>query len=485
MKPNVNHRNRTVEIALKPLVEGRFEETIINADEAAGQTAITVKDIDGFAVNQILLFGELGSEASEIVKTHASTAPSGTTITLAAATEFAHGAGTKIYRIEFDQIEISHATTLTGSKSVLSTENIQADQVIQRYLDTTQTTGFYFARFKDSIGSTFGSYSTGIPYDGWATNQFGYLMEQALRNNKLGYSDELTRQDMFAFGTQGLQLIQGKQIRFPQHQSLNTIIGQTTRGINSLTLPTDIYDNDTLKSIIGVRIGEGNELEPLDPKEFEAALGDTTVTQVRTEASATDTTLAIDNSYDFDDSGSVNVYVSGTKYNITYTGVTRDDANGGTAALTGIPASGTGAITVTIPVDTNVWQDEVEGEPDQFTVRNGSLEMWPIPSALYDNKNIYMDYFTVATEITDEGDTVDLQRFDMLLDYVTWRIRMKVKNNGILEMGDGWHQSFKERLNDAIRTKRSTFIHKMKPKVNRIAYKAPFANRYRNRSNND
>lgn len=485
MKPNLNHRNRTLEISLKPLVEGRFEETIINADEAAGQTAITVKDIDGFAVDQILLFGELGSETSEIVKTHASTAPSGTTITLAAGTEFAHSAGTKIYRIEFDQVEISHAATLTGAKSVLSTETLQADQTIQRYLDTTQTTGFYFARFKESIGSTFGSYSAGIPYDGWATNQFGYLMEQALRNNKVEYSEDLTRQDLFAFGTQGLKLIQGKQIRFPQHQSLNSIIGQTTRGISVVSLPSDIYDNDTLKSIIGVRIGEGDELEPVDPKEFEALMGDTTVTQVRTEASAADTTLELDNSYDFDDSGSVNVYISGTKYNITYTGVTRDDADGGTAVLTGIPASGTGSITVTIPVDTYVWQDEQEGQPHSFTIRNGSMEIWPIPSALYDNKNVFMDYFTVATEITGEGDTIDLQRFDMLLDYVTWRVRMKVKNNGILDMNDGWHTSFKERLNDTIRTNRSTFIHKMKPKVNRIAYKAPFANRYRNRSNND
>lgn len=485
MKPLVNHRNRIVEVSLEPLVEGRLEQTIINADEAAGQTAITVKDIDGFAVNQILLIGELGSETSEIVKTHASTAPTGTTVTLAAATEFAHSAGTKIYRIEFDQVEISHAATIGGSKSVLTTTNLGADEITQRYLDTSQTSGFYFARFKETIGNTFSSYSTGIPYGGWATSQFGYLMEQALRNNKVDYSDDLTRDDLFDFGNQGLKLIQGKQVRWPQHQNLNAIIGQTTMGIGKQTLPTDIYDNDSLKSIMGVRIGEGTELEPLDPKEFEAALGDTTVTQVRTEASATDTTLELDNSYDFDDSGSVNVYISGTKYNITYTGVTRDDADGGTAVLSGIPASGTGAITVTIPVDTYVWQDEEVGEPTQFTVRNGNLEYYPLPDSRSDNKNVYMDYFTVATEISDDGDTIDLQRFDMLLDYVTWRVRMKVKNNGQLDMGDGWYTSFKERLNDAIRTSRSPFIHKMKPKVNRIAYKAPFANRFRNTSSDD
>lgn len=485
MQPVINHRNRMVEIAITPLKEAVLETTIISADEASGQTAITVKDIDGFAVNQVLMFGEPGSETSEIVKTHASTAPSGTTITLAAATEWAHSAGTKIYRIEFDQVEISHAATLTGSKSVLATTNIQADQEIQRYLDTSQTTGFYFVRYKDSINTTYSSYSDGVPYGGWATSQVGYMIEQSLRNNKVTLSDELSRNDCYDFINDGLDFVQGKQIRYPQHQSLNTIIGQTTRGIHITALPSDIYDDDTLKSIIGLRVGEGDELDPLDPKEFEAALGNATYTQVRTEASATDTTLALDNSYDFDDSGSVNVYISGTKYNITYTGVTRDDADGGTAALTGIPSSGTGAITVTIPVDTYVWQDEQEGDPEFFTVRNGSLEAYPLPSAMYDNKNVYMDYFTVATEVTGDGDTIDQQRYKMIQDYLTWRIRMKVKNSGQLDMSDGWYQSFKEKLNDAIRTKRSVFIHKMKPKVNRIAYKYPFANRFRNRSSDD
>jgi hypothetical protein len=74
-------------------------------------------------------------------------------------------------------------------------------------------------------------------------------------------------------------------------------------------------------------------------------------TQVTTEAVATQTTLEIDNSYDFDDSGSVNLFISGTLYTITYTGVTRSATAG---ILTGIPASGDGSITVTIPVDTDI-----------------------------------------------------------------------------------------------------------------------------------
>lgn len=74
-------------------------------------------------------------------------------------------------------------------------------------------------------------------------------------------------------------------------------------------------------------------------------------TQVRTQATAGATTLEIDNSYDFLDTGSVTVFLDGDLHEITYTGVTRSATAG---VLTGIPAAGTGSITETIAVDTNV-----------------------------------------------------------------------------------------------------------------------------------
>ena len=122
--------------------------------------------------------------------------------------------------------------------------------------------------------------------------------------------------------------------------------------------------------MIALRIGTRGNLDYLDPVWFDAQMSGVKRTQVTTQATSGQTTLAINNSYDFADSGSVNIYVSGTKYSITYTGVTRSATAG---VLTGVPASGTGSISVTIAVDTYVWQDENEGIPTNFTVRNGNI----------------------------------------------------------------------------------------------------------------
>ena len=476
MPPFINHRNNQVYVDLAPLVEAGLEQTVLTADVSASSGTITVKNIDNITTSDFLLLGELGEEGSEIVTTHASTSPSGTTVTLAANTTFAHSSGKKVYLIQFNQVEISHADTLTGSKSVKTTAALQADQKVQAYTDTTESAGFYFARFKDSVASSFGSYSGGVPYGGWASSQVGYLIEQALRENQTTLSDKISRHDCYRWLNEGMRFFQGKQLRFPQHQSINSILGQTTRGTFVYSLPSDIYDNDTNKSIVGVRVGsKETSLLWQDPKEFEEQMGDVKFTQVRTQASSGATSLAVDNSYDFADGSSASpatltAYVSGSKDSFTYTGVTRDDADGGTAAFTGVPASGTNSIENTLAVDTYIYQDEDEGEPKYYTVRNGNLEIWPLPDGTRDNKNIYIDYFTEATEVDSDDDTLDAQRFEILLDYLTWRIRMKDKNYGTLDLNDGYYLMFKEKLNDAIRTNRSLFTHKMAPNVNRISY---------------
>lgn len=469
MTPFIQHQNRQVYIDLFPLVASQLEETALGADVASGASTLTVDSIDGFAIDQILLIGELGKEGSEIIKTNSSTAPTGTTITLASNTTKAHSARTKVYRIEFDQVEISHADTLTGAKSVLATVSIQADQLIQVYTDTTETAGFYFTRYKETIGNTFGGYSDGVPYGGWADTQVGHLFATSLANAGVSLSHIITTEDLFNFTNTGLRFIQGKLRNFPQYQKVNEVIGQTSRGLFRITLPTDIYDNDTPRSIQAVRLGRtGRPLRMLDPTEFENQQMGMVYTQVRTEASAAGTTLEIDNSYDFEDSGTVSVYISGTKYDITYTGVTRSDTAG---VLTGIPASGDGAITVTIPVDTFVYQNEVEGEPHYATVRNGNLEIFPLPDSNADNQNVYMSYFTEADQVNSLGDTLDLQRYDMMEDYLTWRIKMKKENSGNLDMSNNWFVMFREKMNDHIRVLLPMFKRKMIPNINRVRYR--------------
>lgn len=550
MNPFITWKNRQLHINQGALIGARLEETYLSADIAAANGTLTVANINKFGINQNLIINPFG-ETAEFVKTHASTTPSGSTITLAANTSFAHYAGEKVYIVSFNQIELARAATLTGAKTALTTSTgnglvaLEADNAILAYSEPEYNSGYYFGRFVNNIGATFtaadtdiitstahglvngdtikvisgttlpaglsttvvyyvissatntfsvsltngGSavditdagtgthtwykcslYSDGVQYGTWDRSSVGFMIDRALKDLSLDFSDKITLADCYEWINSGIKYIQGKLKRWPEHYSYNAVLGQATRGTNILAMPTDAYDTETNKSLIALRIGTRGKLDYLDPVWFDAQMNGVKRTQVTTAAAAADTSLYIDNSYDFADSGSVNVYISGTKYNITYTGVTRSATAG---VLTGVPASGTGSISVTIPVDTYVWQDENEGIPANFTVRNGNIEFYPLVDANEDNVNIYGDYAKVATMVDSGSDTIDYQRYDMLEDYLKWRMEQKAKNDNKMEPS-GWFVVFKEKLNDTIRTLPQNNRFPMRPTINRMSKRPDF-----------
>ncbi len=163
---NTRFSNQNILVSNLGLLDGQIKSRLI-ADSTAGSSTITVANIAGFtAGNYYLLFGNFGDSNAEIVKIHASTAPTGFTITLAAATAFDHYSDTPITVLDYNQIEYSRATTLAGSKSVLVTQVINANLKESVYKDLTNTTGYAFARFKNAGSSAFSAYSTGVPYTG-------------------------------------------------------------------------------------------------------------------------------------------------------------------------------------------------------------------------------------------------------------------------------------------------------------------------------
>lgn len=476
--PTLRNENGVLYIDNGPLVENALGESYLTADIASGVGTITIRNISAFAVNLILLLEELGDENAEIVKTHASSAPSGSTVTLAANTVRAHTTGCKVRVIAYDQLELKHSVTETGSKTALTTTlgsglvAIQADTVIQTWEETEFTTGYYFARYKDSIGGIFTGYTDAVVFGGWLANSVGYMIEQALYRCGITLGDKVTRKFCYDDGiNECLRLVKGKLKRWPKHSIFNYLLGQVTYGTNEVALPSDIYDNTSVRSIMGVRIGTGEHLSYEDPEAFEDRFDGVSKTAVRTQASAAGTSLAVDNSYDFDDSGTLHVFVAGVRYDVTYTAVTRDTETGATAAFTGIPASGTGSITVTIPVDSVVLQGEVDGDPVVYTVRNGNIAFAPYADSSHLNQNIYLDYNTVATEVNSDGDLLDTERWDMVLDYLTWKIRSKSRDDGDLDLKDPYYTLFRERMNDAIRTSLPGTRSPMGPRLNRVSWR--------------
>lgn len=498
MSPQLQHKNGILSIDNSPLVANAVAESVLSADIAAASGTISVKNIIGFGINAILLIEELGGENAEIISTHASTVPSGTTVTLATNTVKAHSAGARVRVIIYNQFELSRGTTTVAASAtvltVATTANfnpvsglgsglvaVDPTVIVQKHESSEHSSGYYFARYKNSITSDFSGYTDALIYGGWDDNTVGYMMDRALSDLELSLSEKVTVRDCIEWCDECLRKDQGKLKRWPEHAAYNAVLGQVSRGDNTTAMPTDAYDLETNRSLIAVRIGTNKKLAYLTPDEFDNELNRATgsgvaTTQVTTQGAIGATTLEIDNSYDFADSGTVNVYISGTKYSITYTGVTRSATAG---ILTGVPASGTGSITATIAVDTNVWQNEEEGIPEVFTVRNSVIEFWPLADASNDNMNIYGDYWRVATEVDSLGDTIDAHRYDRVQAYLTWRIKMKARNNGTLDMNDGFYLSYKEGLNDSIRTLPQNNKFKVRPNVNTIAGHRTMRTRFR------
>jgi hypothetical protein len=452
----------------KELVKGR-PFTYLTAEAASGTASITVENIVDFAVNQVLQIGETEDEISEIIKTHTSTAPATTTITLASNLAKTHAPYTKVYILLYDQVEFSHADMETGDKTIITTKTITPDRPETSYDDTTYSTGYYFSKFKNSINGNESGYTDAIPFAGLAKNTVGFAINWALKRNKMaGFTENIDYQFCIDDVNSCLQFITGKLKGWSKLLKTNYVAGQTTRGIHKIALPSDIWENRGMKSILGVRIGTATDLTPKTMPEMEKEMEGVIVTQVRTQAAAGSTTLAIDNSYDFADSGSVSIFISGTLYTITYTGVTRSATAG---VLTGVPASGTGAITVTIPVDTYIWKGEAEGEPEKFSVDgDGNLVFWPFCDASYDNLNVYMDYWTGPTSVDSDADTLDTFRYDAVKHWLTWAIRMQLKNDGKRDLTDGDYIQFSQILADYIRAEVPAHRKKKYPRINSITY---------------
>lgn len=481
MIPLLQHRNGTLFIDNTELQSGAVAESYLTAEGTSGSGTITVKNILGFGINQILLIEDLGSENAEIILTHASTTPSGTTVTLASNLVKTHPVGSKVRVIIYNQFELKRGTTTVAADAtaltVATTANfnpvsslgsglvaVDPTLKVQSHESSEHTSGYYFARYKNSITSDFSGYTDAVIYGGWAQNTVGYLIETALRELGLTLSEMVTRLDCYRWVNECLKEIEGKQIKWPEHFKFNYSLTNLTAGDYQYSLPTDIYDDESNRSIIGVRIGsKGEPLNYISPTEFEELLDGIAITTAAEAGSVGETDIDLTSAADFVDSGTVYYFASGVQYSFTYTGKSSN-------TLTGIPASGTGSITQAFSSGDTMYQSLTIGVPAHYTVREGSLDFFPFPGADEHGLSVALDYATVVTAVDSDGDELDLHRADIVQPYLQWRIRCKAKLSNMLDRNDGYYMTYKERLNDAIRTA-ARVTSRMQPRINRMRKK--------------
>jgi len=163
------------------------EKTYLTAACAASATTITVRAVDSnaWANNDWIIVGEIGTKTAEILQINGAVSD-GTSLTIdnagSGGTRFAHSVDEPVYRIDYNQIEFSRATTkIAGTGTVLATNEVQPDDIYTRYEDTTNSTGYGFVRFKESDSSAYSSYSDAIPYTGYTKKSLGRMIKGVRR----------------------------------------------------------------------------------------------------------------------------------------------------------------------------------------------------------------------------------------------------------------------------------------------------------------
>jgi hypothetical protein len=153
------------------------KETSYLADKVyAGASSFTVSNAVDFSTNDFILLGVLGSELAEIAKISSIT---NQLITVTTPLSFDHPQDTMIISVNYDKMNFFHSTTMTGVLTALngSPQTIVPDDVYNSYNDTSNTTGYGWYRFYNSVTTTSSALSNAVPYAGWPDNSVKMMLD--------------------------------------------------------------------------------------------------------------------------------------------------------------------------------------------------------------------------------------------------------------------------------------------------------------------
>jgi len=413
------------------LTEGQPETRLTVAVAAAAGT-ITVESISGFIVGKYVLFGEWGEESAEIVATHASTAPTGTTVTLAANTVRAHAIGTKVTLMDYDQVEFSRSATSGGAKSVTATVACSADNQYTSYTELTNTEAYWYFRFKDSVGTTYTNYSGEFLLAGLGANSVEQMKQDALNITNEKVSDLVTED----FLLRELNNFQREVQRSHNWSWETTTTTQTVvAGQRAYSLPTDTKQPHTPRSIVQIRLKDQYALTLLDKRGYDEQMYSLNSTTLAANVLTTDTTITLTDSSDFASSGSITIGSD----DITYT------ANDTT---TNILTVTTATIGSTHTSGDTVWQTQALDQPTHFAVWEDKWYPYPVASSTENGWSIYIDHYKNLSDLTGDTDTTEIPFYFIAQYWLAWKIEIRKGNQ---QQGDYWKNIYEQRLMAEIR----------------------------------
>ncbi|MDE1866120.1 MAG: hypothetical protein KGI08_00215 [Thaumarchaeota archaeon] len=306
------------------------------------------------------------------------------------------------------------------------------------YNETTKSSGYYFTRFKESIGGTFSDYSDPIPYAGYADNTVFSVKKRAI--DSIEWSNDFKTKDGAVVTDEFLNeaLWEGRREyhfspgKRPFRKVFNASIGTISTGMYRVLAPSDLESPYTAENVYGVRIGSQQNMTYYDKKQWDAdyqSIGHSTLTTAYTVGNQD---LYVSNAREFDASGSVNI--EGDV--IAYSAVGFGSSSGGTLRIS---VAGTSSHAV----NSDVWQGTNFSLPLRFTVfsesvpaefnETGSVYIYfscPLSSA-YVNQDIFGDYYRKLVERDSDADILDEPQYDMFVPYLAWRIKKRKAKGSI------------------------------------------------------
>ena len=387
---NLSVKNQTLLVSNAGLLVGQPEIRLL-ADTAATASSLSVSDISGYSIGKWILIGAFGDSSAEIIRIHISTVPTVGTITLNSATTKDHYSDSPISLLDFDTVEFSRATTLTGSKSVLATQSINEEQENSFYKDLTNTSGFAFARFKDSATSLFGPYSTGVDYAGNGYLSIEYFVEKACSNVSVQVGGEYSSETALINDANDCQdNITNTDWAFELVKNDTSLIALSYENTYDLAgLTYALKYPGVGQGIKSVKFGS-QPLTPLDNKEMDTLYLSAKRLVLANQANIADTSLVFQNTSEAATVGIV--YIGGLAINYTTNNTT-------TNTLGGIDP---GAITAIIAASSIGWQGIMPGLPTKYTVSIDNKILFDRPVlSLYSGFPIHIEYLRDLPRFTD------------------------------------------------------------------------------------
>ena len=376
------------------------EHTYLTVACAASASSITIADFSGFSDNDYLVLGIYGKEKAEIVLVDDAAIDATISLDATDVLAYAHPVNTKITVIPFNQVEISSATTETGTYSVLTTIDLQVDSEYTTYDDSAAaSTTWYKVRFKNSsvVTPTYSEYSDPVQATGFKANSRGRLKSavRSLFGDKYGKwvgEDDLNN---FFYQVETEVFDYRRKWSFLQTEGTFAL----TAGVHKYALATQLSDikAPTKNYIENIWIHDNAPFTYKDRKEFDALLEGAKWTTL-SAAIVTDATIAYLTDGDkLDDSGTC--YMEGD--DIAYTDITDNTMTATAGEVDADHASGT-----------EVWQDTELDEPAFFTIWGGDLFVSTCPD---DSYVCSVNYYKAGTPMAEDNDVSEIPASSNLL----------------------------------------------------------------------